>query len=271
MLTNKHELWAAFFSLVAITLIYLFVVITWGKVPAASGLFGHAIGILGFVMMLMTESLYTIRKRSRAARWGRMSFWLQLHIYTGTVGPFMVLLHSSWKFNGLAGVVMLLTAVTVLSGFVGRYIYTAVPRTIDGIEIEAEELVRQAAALESQLQSWNPGPGIQPALAAPGISSGAARIAPASLVSMEGLEGWKNRWQRRSQLKRMDPEMRRQAERLDALVKRRGELVRQVKSLTRARQMLALWHTLHIPIGLALFLSAFNHAAAAVYYATLLR
>ncbi len=34
---------------------------------------------------------------------------------------------------------------------------------------------------------------------------------------------------------------------------------------------LALWHTVHIPIGVALFITAFVHIIAAIYYATLLR
>jgi hypothetical protein len=34
---------------------------------------------------------------------------------------------------------------------------------------------------------------------------------------------------------------------------------------------MALWHTLHVPIGLALFTAAFIHIVAAIYYATLLR
>ena len=49
-----------------------------------------------------------------------MSDWLAFHIFTGLVGPFMVLLHSSWKFQGLAGVVMLKTLMVLLSGFIGR-------------------------------------------------------------------------------------------------------------------------------------------------------
>jgi hypothetical protein len=34
---------------------------------------------------------------------------------------------------------------------------------------------------------------------------------------------------------------------------------------------MALWHTLHVPLGLALFAAAFVHIGAAIYYATLLR
>jgi hypothetical protein len=34
---------------------------------------------------------------------------------------------------------------------------------------------------------------------------------------------------------------------------------------------MVLWHTLHVPIGLALFAAAIVHIVAAIYYATLLR
>jgi hypothetical protein len=154
------------------------------EIPPASEFFGHSIGILGFTLMLMTETLYSLRKRSRGVRWGRMSLWLQFHIFTGLVGPYMVLLHSSWKFHGLAGVSMLLTMIIVVSGFIGRYIFTRIPRTLDGLEIEGT-------------------------------------------LSQEALK--------------------------------------------QARRLLALWHAIHIPIGMAVFISAFVHAGAALYYATLLK
>jgi hypothetical protein len=35
--------------------------------------------------------------------------------------------------------------------------------------------------------------------------------------------------------------------------------------------LLALWHTIHIPIGIVLFISAFVHVGAALYYATFLK
>src|SRR4030065_1546045 len=106
---SNIELWLALVTNLSITLVYLFVLAVWQEVPAASGLLGHSIGILGFTLMLMTEILYSIRKRSFNARWGRLSNWLRFHIFTGLVGPYMVLLHSSWKFNGLARGVMLFT------------------------------------------------------------------------------------------------------------------------------------------------------------------
>jgi hypothetical protein len=113
-----------------------------------------------------------------------MALWLKFHIFTGLVGPYMVLLHTSWKFNGLAGVTTLLTVIIVISGFVGRYIYTRIPRTADGTVIE-------------------------------------------------------------------------------------GSL--SAEALKQARRLMSLWHTVHIPIGMALFTAAFVHIGAALYYATLLK
>jgi cytochrome c biogenesis factor len=184
MLRGNIELWLAFLTCILISTGYSLVAFLTREIPAASEFFGHTLGILGFILMLMTETFYSLRKRSRSAALGRMSTWLKFHIYMGLVGPFMVLLHTSWKFNGLAGATTLLTFIIVVSGFVGRYIFTRIPRTMDGLEIEGT-------------------------------------------LSQEALK--------------------------------------------RARQMMSLWHTVHIPIGIALFFSAFVHLGGALYYATLLK
>jgi xanthosine utilization system XapX-like protein len=145
--TTNRELWLAILAMLVIGIIYGIVVLQTKAIPNAAGLFGHLLGIVGFLLMLMTEILYSLRKRSHLARWGRMSDWLQFHIFTGLVGPFMVLLHSSWKFNGLAGIVTLGTVFIVVSGFVGRYIYTRIPRTVEGMELASSAGETQSAAL----------------------------------------------------------------------------------------------------------------------------
>jgi hypothetical protein len=184
MFRSNWELWGAFIAGLVITAVYAAVVIFTQQIPPAKDAFGLGLGILGFILMLMTEILYSLRKRSRLAHWGRMAEWLKFHIFTGLVGPYMVLLHSSWKFNGVAGVITLFTVVIVISGFIGRYIYTRIPRTADGVEIES------------------------------GLSA---------------------------------------------------------EALKKARRLMALWHTIHIPIGIVLFTAAFVHIGGAIYYALLLR
>jgi len=262
MLPNYRELLYSFIAMIIFSLIYILAVVFTGGIPGASDLFGHSLGILGFILMLMTETLYTLRKRSRSARWGRMSSWLQFHIFTGLVGPFLVLLHSSWKFNGLAGIVMLFTVIVVLSGFIGRYIYTAIPRTADGIVIEADALHRQILEAQYSIDQW-----LTPQLE---MSPALDRFLSSINAGDSGLSLWDRYrwwWQRMN----MSPRERTQAAALQKLIRSRSLLHRQLNQIAWARRLLAIWHAVHIPMGIVLFTAAFIHIGAAIYYATLLR
>ena len=269
MQQSNRELWSAFFAIIAITFLYLFMVITLGEIPGASDLFGHGIGIVGFILMLMTETLYSLRKRRRTARWGKMSGWLQFHIFTGLVGPYMVLLHSSWKFNGLAGLVMLLTIIIVISGVIGRYIYTSVPRNLDGIEIEAKELEQSIRQLDIELQGWmaTHSKEFQKLSTSDLLEPGSTG---AGLIFGRIIDDWITRLKWWWSSRRYDKEARLQAKQLNGMIRRERILRRQLSSMVLTRRMLGLWHQIHIPIGMVLFTAAFIHIVAAIYYATLL-
>src|SRR5262245_18915178 len=102
MRRHGHELLIALIAVVFITLVYCtYLALTRGAVPPPSGFVGHGLGVVGFVLMLSTETLYTFRKRWRRFTWGGMSIWLQVLVFTGIVGPCLVLLHSGWNFHGL--------------------------------------------------------------------------------------------------------------------------------------------------------------------------
>lgn len=268
---SARELWWALAAISAITALYLLAVRQWQAIPAASGLVGHGIGVIGFLLMLSTETLYSLRKRSRRATWGRPATWLRIHIFTGLVGSYMVLLHSSFKFNGLAGLAMLLTVVVVASGFIGRYIYTAVPRNADGLMLEAGDLQARIATAEAD---WQRALASQPAawqtLGSPAALASQPPAGSAMLVLGRPLLRWRQRRQWRRALSQIDPAARVQARELERLLERRQTLQRQVSSLATARRLLSLWHSVHIPLGVALFSVAFIHIGAALYFATLL-
>ena len=262
LLTN--ELALAGITVMAITLFYLGLSALIG-LPPASSLIGHSIGVLGFVLMLATETLYSIRKRARGHPLGRMSDWLKFHIFTGIVGPYMVFLHSAWKFQGLAGVTLLLTALVVLSGFIGRYIYTAVPRTAQGVALEANELQAELSAAGRGLERQRAGYGTPlPRLNQHSVGGAAA-------ILLRGPRRALDRIRLRRWLKNLSPEQRWSGLQIVVLIERRRDLEAQLASLAAARRLLSLWHTIHVPIGLTLFIFAFIHAGAAMYYATLLK
>lgn len=325
MLDRARELIFSLVAMVFITVIYLVIMTTSRGVPLASGLYGHAMGIVGFLMMAMTETLYSLRKRWKAARWGRMAEWLEFHIFTGLVGPYLVLLHSAWTFNGLAGVVVLLMVMIVASGIVGRYFYTAVPRTLDGAEVSLDTLEAQVRGLGEQIEAayarlhgdapQAPGAGMpgagMPGAETPGTETPEVELAAEKPAAGEAdgygelavlaaeaqpgsapapapvraagkraggigpaLQSARARWDawRRSMTPTDDEKRLAQAERkLEKLIGEQKRLKRQIGSLETARRILAVWHAVHIPLGLAMFVLSFVHIGAAIYYSVLLR
>ncbi len=268
---NNFELWAALIAIVLITFVYLLVVVWLGSIPKASDFFGHSLGVVGFLLMLMTELLYSLRKRSRSNRWGRMSRWLSFHIFTGLVGPYMVLLHTAWRFNGLAGVLLYLTAIVVGSGFIGRYIYTAVPRSADGVMLEAEQINAMIARVDGQLSHFSDTrPAVAAQVRAERQPSQQPQKAEMLLVLGRLFSELGYRRQMRRQMRQVDAGQRQQVRRLQALMHQRRQLDRQLAMMAAARRLLAVWHAIHIPIGMALFTVAFIHIGAALYYATFL-
>ena len=81
---KNNGLILAIFVMAFVGGIYALGVFLFKEIPEASSLFGHLLGIVGFILMLMTEFLYSFRKRSKHARWGKMSDWLEFHIFTGS-------------------------------------------------------------------------------------------------------------------------------------------------------------------------------------------
>jgi hypothetical protein len=264
MQRKSHELLVALIAIIFITISYLLVQAVYRQTPVASSMYGHSMGILGFLLMLMTETLYTLRKRSHNARWGQMSAWLDFHIFTGLVGPYMVLLHSAWHFNGLAGIVSLLTLMIVLSGFIGRYIYTAIPRTPAGAELSLDEMREQMKWLEAELATSTVAqPGETPSLAPSQAGSAAAPFFSRTLQSLGSVFNIGRRHD-------LNETARATARRLAEVRQQRNRLRSQIQSLAITRRMLAIWHIVHIPLGFTLFGMAFIHIIAAVYFAVLL-
>ena len=118
-----------------------------------SGPVGNLLGIAGVTLMTIMH-LYTLRKKARwMSRLGSISTWLEFHIFCGVLGPVLITLHTSFKFNGLISVAYWSMVVVVLSGFVGRYLYVRIPRSIRGIELTDAELITRAAEATRRLTS----------------------------------------------------------------------------------------------------------------------
>ncbi len=118
-----------------------------------SGLMGHGIGIAGSAFMVIGVFGYMARKRFRAlSRLGILKHWLEFHIFLCTLGPVLVLYHTSFKFGGIVAVSFWSMVAVVISGVVGRFIYLQIPRTIEGRELSLNDLNKMETDLYGQLE-----------------------------------------------------------------------------------------------------------------------
>jgi hypothetical protein len=118
----------------------------------SSGLLGHGFGIIGSLMIILGVAMYMLRKRVRKfSRMGILKHWLEFHIFLCVLGPILVLYHTAFKFGGLVAVSFWSMVAVVLSGVIGRYIYLQIPRTIEGGEMNLNEIDHMKDELNQQL------------------------------------------------------------------------------------------------------------------------
>lgn len=133
-----------------------------------SGFLGHGLGIAGTLLIIIGVFGYMARKRYRfLSRLGVLKHWLEFHIFLCTLGPVMILFHTSFKFGGIVSVSFWSMVAVVASGVIGRFIYLQIPRTIQGRELNMAEIVEMqdnfmlrvrteaGEYAESVIKEWN--------------------------------------------------------------------------------------------------------------------
>jgi hypothetical protein len=118
-----------------------------------TGFIGHGIGIAGSLLMIIGVFGYMARKRFRSlSRIGVLKYFLEFHIFLCTLGPILVLYHTTFKFGGIVAVSFWSMIAVVASGVIGRFIYLQIPRTIQGRELSLSDLSGAENELFAELQ-----------------------------------------------------------------------------------------------------------------------
>jgi len=244
---------------------------TRGYLPAhtvlrPSGWVGLPLGIAGAVAMLSTLP-YAARKRwTPLKRLGTVPGWLEVHIFFGIVGPVLVTLHTSFKFNGLISVGYWLMMAVWASGFVGRYLYVRIPKSIRGAELTRAEIDAQLldvrtrlstlplsdkarAELEAFEATVSPGHGRAPGLLDLFLGELRVRIRLALI---------------RRHLQEAGVDLAAVHDAI-ALASDRAVIARRLAHLQRTRHLFELWHVFHRPLVYGMFVIVGLHVAVAIY------
>ncbi len=243
-----------------------------------SGTVGIKLGVIG-VVMFFGLFVYALRKHWPWLRKrGQSQHWLDYHVLLGIAAPLCVAFHSSFKFRGIAGFSFWVMMVVAVSGFVGRYLYSQIPRQVSAAELslrESHELqLKLAWALASQrlLSVQN----LQPMLFLPTLGRALTWPWPTCLFHMVKLD-----LQRPLQVARLRrrvlstrekvltmggllPSRDSQAERVIALARKQAALSKRIVFFARAQQIFRLWHVVHKPFSYTFAVLVVVHIAVAM-------
>jgi hypothetical protein len=233
---------------------------------APTGVVGWTLGVAGTLFMLVGVSAYALRKRwPRLHGLGRLRSWLRFHIFLCTLGPFFILLHSSFKVGGLVSIAFWSMVLVVASGVFGRYVYARIPKTIHGQFRSLQSLRERHAELVERLREA--GITLPETLSA---TAGDVRAARGLLVSL--LLAVRYDLRRRSQRKRIrrdlemrgvDPGLR---EALARLADEQLQLEQQIVLLSPFQRLFRYWHTFHVPLATLMLVIALVHVAVAILF-----
>ena len=119
----------------------------------SSGIGGLSFGLAGTILIFLNLT-YLIRGRFFHSDWlGSMRSWMTFHVFTGLVGPLLILFHSAFMLRSpLASIAFLALMIVAGTGVVGRYIYAHTPRSVQGKELELAELQKNLGAYRADMQ-----------------------------------------------------------------------------------------------------------------------
>ena len=221
-------------------------------------------GYVGTALMVLSMAYLLQRRFGWFYKTATNQFWLDVHIMTGLVGPLFIVLHSAMRLTTWVSIPFWSMVAVVISGLVGRYLYTLVPSLTSRHDLEILEHRRAITELAAE----HPAAG---AYAYQLMEREAARserswdIGLVYLLMWVFLDDLRRIWSRRRDrraLRKLAPRRiaRQIARRIDRVVffERRKELAPRSKALLKS------WKRIHIPFSLVLLVTMLLHIAIAL-------
>ena len=233
-----------------------------------SGIVGHGLGIIGSLLIIIGVSSYMARKRYRfMSRMGLVKNWLEFHIFLCTLGPVLILYHTAFKFGGLVAVSFWSMVAVFLSGIAGRFIYLQIPRSIEGRELDLNEvraiktnlteILKSTYKLDDESHSE-----ITAAVEKKTVSS--SRNLLVSLI--------RNRIDDRKSIRSVKNSLRRNNlhgkdyRKVVSLVKTDIKLSRKIERLDSMKNLFKYWHVAHLPFALIMLLIMVIHVGVTILF-----
>lgn len=212
-----------------------------------SGLYGQGLGILGTAMITFGVVIYIARKRYNfLAKYIRLKYLLEFHIFLCTLGPILILFHTAFKFGGIVSIAFWSMVAVVLSGVVGRFIYIQIPRTIEGRELSLTEVKNMKTDLTIVLSEKYK------------LDQNLVDMIVSFTNEQNAAGKFKITRNLRNELKRNNiPGFDRKA--ILQMVKNEMSLARKIRRLETMQRLFKYWHVAHMPFALIMLVIVIIH------------
>ena len=231
-----------------------------------TGTYSHGLGIIGAGLITIGVVTYSSRKRLRML-WslGKLSIWLEFHIFVCLLGPILVVYHTTFKAGGVAAISLWTMLSVAGSGVIGRFLYAQIPRNLAGAELSETQIRAEIDRLGKSL-STNP---LGAQIAKIVDESFAALKRPDSLwdavksfvrlrIVRRHVSGTIRMLISTSRLSRSHAAALTHAADARAILLQRALVVSQVGKLFH------LWHVIHLPFSAIMFITLAAHVAVTV-------
>lgn len=224
-----------------------------------------ACGYLGTALMVLSMAYLLQRRFGWFSKTATNQFWLDVHLMTGIVGPLFIALHSALRLTTWVSIPFWSMVAVVISGVLGRYLYTLVPSLTSKHDLEILDHRRAI----TELAKDHPAAGdyayqLMDREAQRSATAWEIGLLPLLIwVMVDDLRRmWTHRRDRRA-LARLAPRTiaRQIARRIDRVVffERRKELAPRGKALLRS------WKRVHVPFSVVLLVTMLAHIAIALH------
>ncbi len=230
---------------------------------------GYALGMAGGILMLVLL-LYPLRKRVKPLKaFGHLRHWFSGHMVLGIAGPAMVLLHSKLQLGSLnAKVAFWCMVVVAASGVVGRFLYARLHRGLYGQQQTLSDVRTEALALrEAVSRELHAVPDVASVMANFARQSEHAGQGPFNVIRQAALpiRALASLHECRRRLRAATLPRATQ----DALwwsCRKEATAAIRAAQFRGAERLFALWHVLHLPLVVILFITAVVHVIAVHMY-----
>jgi len=230
------------------------------KMLKPSGPLGHGLGITGTLLMIIGVLGYQARKYMRSlSKLGVLKYWLEFHIFLCTLGPIMVLFHTSFKFGGLVSISFWSMVAVVASGVVGRVIYLQIPRTIQGRELSLGEIrvmqIELTEKIEVELSSEK----------LTEILTLTKRSSSKKSIIAQYISDWKLKKNIKRQLKQANLSSQKLIGVMD-LVSNELTMNRKIERLQVMQKWFNYWHVIHLPFAIIMLVIMLIHVGVTIAF-----